>query len=457
MGAIESIKYNYGFLRTLMGSGRERYFAATHTLVKIEKEYRQFKSDSKSYHSHDVEHELAKIHTKAASMVANLCRENGAMWVKFALFLSCRPDILPLQFIAPLQSLQCEAKSAHFEEIHPLIIESWGQSWDDHFRSFDAVPVATASVAQVHRAVLRSGQEVAVKLQLPNARTYFEQDSLVFTTLARALGPLVKELDVQQVVAQLLSLTLEELDFAREAENLRQFRSLAHLPGIVTPALVEELSGQKIMVTSWAEGTPLADYLRQNPDRAIPLLNKIQAELQPGYKIEKGGELESSAKAQGSLFAYMPLAFALIILVLVAQFDSFKRPLIILLTIPLVITGVSLTLFIAPNANFGFMAILGLLALAGIVINNAIVLIDRIEGERNEGVAVREAILNASVTRLKPILMTTATTVFGLMPIIIARDVLFYDLALVISGGMIAGTVLTLGVVPVLYSLFFKD
>ncbi len=277
MGAIESIKYNYGFLRTLMGSGRERYFAATHTLVKIEKEYRQFKSDSKSYHSHDVEHELAKIHTKAASMVANLCRENGAMWVKFAQFLSCRPDILPLQFIAPLQSLQCEAKSAHFEEIHPLIIESWGQSWDDHFRSFDAVPVATASVAQVHRAVLRSGQEVAVKLQLPNARTYFEQDSLVFTTLARALGPLVKELDVQQVVAQLLSLTLEELDFAREAENLRQFRSLAHLPGIVTPALVEDLSGQKIMVTSWAEGTPLADYLRQNPDRAIPLLNRIQA------------------------------------------------------------------------------------------------------------------------------------------------------------------------------------
>lgn len=188
-----------------------------------------------------------------------------------------------------------------------------------------------------------------------------------------------------------------------------------------------------------------------------PLLNKIETELKPGYQIEKGGELESSAKAQGSLFAYMPLAFALIILVLVAQFDSFKRPLIILLTIPLVITGVSLTLFIAPNANFGFMAILGLLALAGIVINNAIVLIDRIEGERNEGVAVREAILNASVTRLKPILMTTATTVFGLLPIILARDVLFYDLALVISGGMIAGTVLTLGVVPVLYSLFFRQ
>lgn len=188
-----------------------------------------------------------------------------------------------------------------------------------------------------------------------------------------------------------------------------------------------------------------------------PVLERIQAKLQPGYSLEKGGELESSSKAQGSLFAYMPLAFALIILVLVAQFDSFKRPMIILLTIPLVITGISITLFVAPHANFSFMAILGLLALAGIVINNAIVLIDKIESERDDGRNVREAILNASVARLKPILMTTATTVLGLLPIILARDVLFYDLALVISGGMIAGTILTLGVVPVLYSLFFRD
>lgn len=186
-----------------------------------------------------------------------------------------------------------------------------------------------------------------------------------------------------------------------------------------------------------------------------PALADIEAGLPTGYRIEKGGELEESSKAQGALFAYMPLAFALILLVLVAQFDSYKRPLIIVLTIPLVMIGVALTLLVAPGANFGFMAILGLLALAGIVLNNAIVLIDRIEIERAAGAGVRAAIITASITRLKPIMMTTATTAVGLLPLILSRDVLFYDLALVIAGGMIVGTVLTLGVVPVLYSLFF--
>lgn len=184
-------------------------------------------------------------------------------------------------------------------------------------------------------------------------------------------------------------------------------------------------------------------------------LNKIEAALPSGYRIETGGELEDSSKAQGALFAYMPLAFALILLVLVAQFDSYKRPLIIVLTIPLVMIGVAVTLLLAPGANFGFMAILGLLALAGIVLNNAIVLIDRIEIERADGAPLNTAIITASVTRFKPIVMTTATTAVGLMPLIISQDVLFYDLALVIAGGMVVGTVLTLAVVPVLYSLFF--
>ncbi len=179
--------------------------------------------------------------------------------------------------------------------------------------------------------------------------------------------------------------------------------------------------------------------------------------LPPGYEIEVGGELEGSSKAQGSLFANMPLAFALITLVLVGQFASYRRAVIILLVIPLSIIGVSFGLLIAPGSNFGFMAILGLLSLAGIIINNAIVLIDRIELERQNGMLVNEAILTASVKRLRPILMTTATTVLGLSPIILSKDVLFYDMAVVISGGLTIGTIFTLGVVPVLYSTFVKD
>ncbi len=185
-----------------------------------------------------------------------------------------------------------------------------------------------------------------------------------------------------------------------------------------------------------------------------PALEKLQSPDQ--YRIEKGGEIEGSSDAQSSLFANMPLAFALIVLVLVGQFNSFRKPLIILAVIPLTLIGVTLGLIIMPGAAFGFFAILGLLALAGIIINNAIVLIDRIDTEIDNGLNAYDAILAASTKRLRPILMTTITTIFGLAPIILSRDVLFYDLAVVLSGGLLVGTILTLGVVPVLYSLFFR-
>jgi len=182
-----------------------------------------------------------------------------------------------------------------------------------------------------------------------------------------------------------------------------------------------------------------------------PLLEGL--DLPAGYRIEVGGEIEGSQEAQGALFANMPLALMMIVLVLVAQFNSFRRPLLILGVIPLSLVGVTLALLLMPGAKLSFMAILGLLSLAGIIINNAIVLIDRIELERARGSGIDDAILDASIARLRPIVMTTVTTVFGLMPLIWSRDVLFYDLAVVVAGGLLVGTVLTLGVVPVLYSL----
>ena len=182
----------------------------------------------------------------------------------------------------------------------------------------------------------------------------------------------------------------------------------------------------------------------------------LQQSLPPLYRIEKGGEIEGSSDAQTALFGNVPLAFAIMILVLVWQFDSFKKPTIVLLTIPLSITGVALSLLLMPGANFSFMGILGFLALAGIVINNAIVLIDRIEIEKELGRSEQDAIVEAGVRRLQPIIMTTCTTAMGLLPIILSRDVLFYDLAVVISGGLIVGTLLTLIVVPCLYAVFYR-
>ena len=186
-------------------------------------------------------------------------------------------------------------------------------------------------------------------------------------------------------------------------------------------------------------------------------LASLRTSMPQGYRIEKGGELEKSADAQGALFGNVPLAFALMILVLIWQFDSFRKPLIIIVTIPLVITGVALSLILMPNANFSFMGILGLLALSGIVINNAIVLIDRIDDIRGTGVALHDALIEGGVQRFRPIIMTTCTTAMGLLPIILSRDVLFYDLAVVVAGGLLFGTLLTLIVVPCLYASLFSD
>ncbi len=179
--------------------------------------------------------------------------------------------------------------------------------------------------------------------------------------------------------------------------------------------------------------------------------------LPPGYRIEVGGEIENSSEAQGALFANMPLAALLIVAILVGQFNSFSRPLLILGVIPLSLIGVTVALLLMPGAQLSFMAILGILSLAGIIINNAIVLIDKIDLERARGIPQREAIVTASMARLRPIVMTTITTILGLMPLIWSRDVLFYDLAIVISGGLVIGTLLTLGVVPILYSLVVRD
>jgi multidrug efflux pump subunit AcrB len=111
---------------------------------------------------------------------------------------------------------------------------------------------------------------------------------------------------------------------------------------------------------------------------------------------------------------------------------------------------------VVTGAPFGFMTLLGLLSLAGIIINNGIVLIDSIEAERQGGAAPYTAIVTAAVSRFRPILMTTITTILGLMPLIVWQDPLFYSMAIVISFGLAVGTVLTLGVVPVIYSLFFR-
>ncbi|MFQ3237033.1 MAG: multidrug efflux pump subunit AcrB, partial [Paraglaciecola sp.] len=184
-------------------------------------------------------------------------------------------------------------------------------------------------------------------------------------------------------------------------------------------------------------------------------IQALAADLPLNHHIEYDGVVVQSAEAQAALGASMPLVFGLILILLVAQFNSFRRALIIVLTMPLSFIGAVLGLTVM-HAPFGFMVTLGLYSLAGIIINNAIVLIDRIDIERQQGASDYDAVINACITRLRPIAITTITTVMGLLPLILSTDPLFYGMANVIAFGLAVGTVLTLGLVPVLYCLFFK-
>ena len=183
-----------------------------------------------------------------------------------------------------------------------------------------------------------------------------------------------------------------------------------------------------------------------------PVLDQI--DLPAGYRYELGGEIEDQAEANEKLFGLLPLALAGIVVLLVGQFNSFRKGAIILSMIPLILIGGVLGL-VVMNAPYGFMVLLGFFSLAGILINNGIVLIDRIDIETQAGRDPLDAVATACLARLRPILMTTLTTVLGLIPLILFGGALFYGMASVIAFGLVVATFFTLGFVPAAYTLLF--
>ena len=184
-------------------------------------------------------------------------------------------------------------------------------------------------------------------------------------------------------------------------------------------------------------------------------IQALAADLPINHHITYGGAIKESKAAQKALSASMPMVIGFILILLVAQFNSFRKAAIITLTMPLSFIGAVIGLLVM-QAPFGFMVTLGLYSLAGIIINNAIVLIDRIKIEIDSGKTEYQALVDACLTRLRPIAMTTITTVMGLLPLILNRDPLFYGMANAIAFGLAIGTILTLAVVPVLYASFYK-
>ncbi|MFA0036826.1 efflux RND transporter permease subunit [Vibrio campbellii] len=204
--------------------------------------------------------------------------------------------------------------------------------------------------------------------------------------------------------------------------------------------------------------TVMADPDLLGEETASTLQKRLQPQIEaiempPGYSLEWGGEYESSADAQASLFTTMPLGYLFMFLITVFLFNSVKEPLIVWLTVPLALIGVT-TGLLALNTPFGFMALLGFLSLSGMLLKNGIVLLDQIEIEMKSGKDPYVAVVDAALSRVRPVCMAAITTILGMIPLL--PDIFFKPMAVTIMFGLGFATVLTLIVVPVLYRLFHK-
>jgi multidrug efflux pump subunit AcrB len=204
---------------------------------------------------------------------------------------------------------------------------------------------------------------------------------------------------------------------------------------------IEAQVGRFVAAEDWNASTiPVVD------SDIIPLRN-------PGYSIAWGGEAEDSARANAAIAGYVPVFFGLMVLMVVILFNSIRKMLVIWLTVPMALIGVTLGLLIFDQP-FGFMALLGLMSLSGMLIKNAIVLIDQIDTELAEGQAPWDAIINAGVSRLVPVGMAAGTTILGMLPLL--GDAFFIAMAVTVMFGLGFATVLTLVFVPTLYAVLFR-
>ncbi|MDD5698157.1 MAG: efflux RND transporter permease subunit [Victivallaceae bacterium] len=191
---------------------------------------------------------------------------------------------------------------------------------------------------------------------------------------------------------------------------------------------------------------------------ASTLLERVRPEIEalplpPGYSLEWGGEYEESAKGEAGIKKIFPICLLFMFIIVAFLFKTLREPLIIFLCLPLAISGVSAGLLIF-GLSFGFMAILGFLGLSGMLIKNAIVLLDQINLERESGIAPYQALIHSSVSRLRPVTMAAGTTIMGMIPL--TFHPFFSAMAATIMCGLLVATILTLLVVPVMYMLFFR-
>src|SRR5437868_2036965 len=201
--------------------------------------------------------------------------------------------------------------------------------------------------------------------------------------------------------------------------------------------------------TDVADGVQAPDVTSQ----IWPKLQQIRDSLEPAYRIEPGGAFEESAKGNASIAVLFPLMALVMLTLLMIQLQSFSRLILVFLTAPLGIVGASLGLNIAGQP-FGFVALLGLIALAGMIMRNAVILVDQIETDVSHGLTRKEAIVEATVRRARPVILTALAAILAMIPL--SRSAFWGPMAITIMGGLFVATFLTLLYLPGLYALWFR-
>jgi multidrug efflux pump len=294
---------------------------------------------------------------------------------------------------------------------------------------------------------------------------------------ARALG--LTPQDVSQALAMLISgaqvttirdgiekvgvvaraVPSERLDLGRVGDLTVTSRNGVAVP-LTQIAKIEYAHEEPII---WRRNRDMAITVRgdvvdgvQAPDvtsQISPKLQEIRDSLPAAYRIEAGGAFEESAKGNASIFVLFPLMVLVMLTLLMIQLQSFSRLILVFLTAPLGIIGASLGLNIA-NQPFGFVALLGLIALAGMIMRNAVILVDQIETDVAAGLTRKEAIVEATVRRARPVVLTALAAILAMIPL--SRSAFWGPMAITIMGGLFVATFLTLLYLPGLYALWFR-
>jgi len=185
----------------------------------------------------------------------------------------------------------------------------------------------------------------------------------------------------------------------------------------------------------------------------LPQLDAIKASMPAGYLLEVGGAVEESAKGQNSVNAGMPLFLIVVLTVLMIQLRSFSRVLLVFFTAPLGLIGVTLFLVVF-RVPFGFVAMLGTIALMGMIMRNSVILVDQIEQDIAAGHERWTAIVDATVRRFRPIVLTALAAILAMIPL--SRSAFYGPMAVAIMGGLLVATALTLLFLPALYAAWFR-